>query len=241
VSVELELLRQFRAEDGAVDAASADAARSRLLAHIAATGQGEHERGRAVRGPCLPRLTVRVRGDFVAVSLGVMVVIAVVSVFLSVGGTRVPEHPAYPVLRSVAPKGLPPLPGQLFCDADLAPPGAIPGLGGPRSGIILVTAATVRGVNESPFSITARGLAPGGYAVWITQVDGLGSEAVPVPGAKPRLFGMVVPEVGGEGRIAVEGVVPSDISGTYLVRITLQSDSTVTKPGRTVLEGVGPL
>ena len=118
-------------------------------------------------------------------------------------------------------------------------------MGGSRSGVIQVNAATIRGVNQSPFSIVARGLVPsarvGDYAVWITQVDGLGSEAVPVPGAKPRLLTVIDPGVGRTGKVAVEGVIPSDITGTYLIRLTLQPHSEVTTPGRTVLEGVGPL
>jgi hypothetical protein len=102
----------------------------------------------------------------------------------------------------------------------------------------------VRGVNESPFSLAAKGLAPsvraGEYAVWITQVSGLGS-AVPLPGAKPRLLGVIAPGVGADGEIAVAGVIPSDVNGSYLIRITVQPGSGATTPGRTVLQGVAPL
>jgi hypothetical protein len=255
VSDELELLRGFRAEDSSVDAASAHAARSRLLAHIAQKGRDETGARASRRRRRLP-LAVGVRSDLLAVGFTVALVIALVVVFLGVGGHRAPRRAARGpilhgnrpmILRNLAPESPPRLPGQLFCDANLDPPGAVPGLSGPRSGVILVNATTIRGVNESPFAITARGLAPsarvGEYAVWITQVGGVGSGAVPLPGAKPRLLGVVAPGVGRDGKLALEGVVPSDITigGTYIVRITVQPHSILTKPGRTLLEGVGPL
>jgi hypothetical protein len=194
------------------------------------------------------------RGDLVAIGFAVIVVIAVVAVFVGIGGQRAPRQPAgppirhgngTPILQNLAPASPPRLPGQLFCNAGLAPPGRVPGLGGRRSGLIVVNQAMVRGVNELPFSLTARGLAPsvraGEYAVWITPVSGLGSAAVPLPGAKPRLLGVIAPGVGPDGAIAVAGVLPSDVNGTYAVRITAQPGSGATKPGRTVLQGVASL
>jgi hypothetical protein len=250
VSVELELLQGFRAEDAAVDAASVDAARSQLLAHIAATGSGEGG-ARPARRLRRPRVAGWIRGDLVAIGFAVIVVIAVVAVFVGIGGQHAARHTARPPIRhgngsltllNLAPASPPRLPGQFYCDAGLAPPGVIPGLGGRRSGRIVVNRAMIQGVNESPFSLTARGLAPsvraGEYAVWIIQVSG----GVPLAGAKPRLLGVIAPGVGPDGAIAVAGVLPrSDVNGTYAIRITVQPRSGATKPGRTVLQGVASL
>jgi hypothetical protein len=249
VNDELELLRAFRAQDATVDAASAHAARTRLLQHITESGNASGPgRWRAYRR------AIRVTPGLMATGLAIGLIILVGAVFLGLHGQPTHRHtPATRhghgkgplVLHNLAPAKPPRLAGQVFCNADLAPPGAVPGLGGARSGVILVNSTTVHGVNESPFSITARGLAPSTrpreYAVWIIQVSGLGSEAVPLAGAKPRLLGVITPGVGKDGRLAVTGLVPSDISGTYLVRITRQAHPSATKPGRTVLQGVGPL
>jgi len=246
VNDELKLLRAFRAQDGTVDAASAQAARTQLLGHIAGAGNASARRARGWR--------FRVTPAAVAIALAIGVIIAVGAVFLGLrthpAHRRVPATPhgkgAPPALHNVAPAGPPKLPGQFYCNADLSRPGAIPGLGGRRSGVIVVNTASVNGVNESPFSITAKGLPPsvraGEYAVWILQVTGLTSTAAPIPGAKPRLLGVIVPGVPADGRLAASGVLPSGVNGgDYLIRITRQVHSSVTRPGRTVLKGVGQL
>jgi hypothetical protein len=249
VSDELELLRALRARDGIVDAGSVHAARTRLIAHIAepdgrSRGGVGRWRGRGA--------TLRVTPGAIAAAVAVGVIVVVAAVFLGLRGRSAPspapaaKHGKHPlVLRNLAPAPTPRLPGQLFCNAALARPGAIPGLGGAHSAVIVINAARVHGVNEAPFSLTARGLAPssrpGEYAVWIRQVTGLSSTATPVPGAKPRLLGVITPGVGKDGRLVVEGVLPTGISGDYLIRITRQAHASKAKPGRTVLTGVGQL
>jgi hypothetical protein len=249
VSDELELLRAFRAEDGVVDAASAHAARTRLRTHIAggADGAAAGRRGRPGK-----RGRVRLSWGAVAGCAAIAVMIAVGAVFLGLRGHPAPRHstpsshrhPQPLVLKNLAPARPSPLPGQLLCNADLAPPGVIPGLGGPRRGVIQVNAATIHGVNASPFFITAHGLTPSTrareYAVWVTQESGTVNDAEPIPGAKPRLIGVITPGVGTDGRLSAEGVLPAGINGPYKVRITVQPHS-ATKPGPTVLEGLAQL
>lgn len=251
MSGELEALRRFRVADGAVDAASMDAARSTLLAHIAGTGRAAHGAGRGLRPMARLRAIVRARAASAIIALTVVVVIAVGAVFVGIGAERGPNRAARlatpggsppGVLRNLAPSNPPRLPGQLYCDADLAPPGATPGLGGIRAGVLVVNATVVRGVNESPFSITAHGLAPtrntDEYVVWVVPaVSPSAGRYALAHDAKPLLLGVIVPGVGPGGKLAVEGVLPADVNGTYQVRITLQPRSATTKPGRTVLEG----
>jgi hypothetical protein len=247
VSDELEFLRAYRSADATVDAASAHAARTRLLEHITEAGSGARpHRWRT------SRRVLRVTPGLLTAGLAIGIIIVVGAVFLGLRGHparhRTPPtgHGKAPlVLRNLAPAAPPRLPGHAFCNAALARPGAIPGLGGAHSAVIVVNQATVHGVNESPFRITARGLAPsvraGEYAVWILQVSGLSSTAVPLPGAKPRLLGVIAPGVAKDGKFAAQGVLPAGVSGDYLIRITRQAHSSVTKPGRTVLTGIGQL
>jgi hypothetical protein len=246
---ELELLRRFRAHDGVVDAASAHAARTRLLAHIAhpdaaarAPRRGRRWAGQ-LRGP-------RLGWGVIATGLAVAVIIAVGAVFLTAHRQPVPHHPVpvshshhhhHAVLHNLAPGHPPKLPGAFYCNADLARPGAVPGLGGARTGVIAVHQARIRGVNVLPFTITARGLPPSGrssrYAVWLFQTTGQGANALPVAGAKPLLIAVISPGVGPDGKLAVEGVLPRGVNGDYMLRMTLQPHSSLTKPGRTVLQG----
>jgi hypothetical protein len=179
VNDELELLRAFRAADATVDAASAHAARTRLLEQITEAGSGA--RSRRWRAS---RRALRITPGLLTAGLAIGVIIVVGAVFLGLRGhpahRRVPPtgHGTAPlVLHNLAPATPPRLAGHMFCNAALARPGAIPGLGGAHSAVIVVNSATIHGVNESPFRITARGLAPsvraGEYAVWILQVSGL--------------------------------------------------------------------
>jgi hypothetical protein len=243
VSRELDLLRAFRTTDAAVDAGSQEAARAALLARIndagpVPIGAGIARRHRRVFGG-------RFTAHSVALIASVLVVAGVGAVMLSVS-TKRPATPARPplprvggppVLRNYAPGKPPPLPGYMVCNADLAPPGAIAGLGGPRSGMLVANAAVIGGVNTTPFSITAKGLAPSvrgsTYAVWLEPAVG----NVLVRPVRPLLLGVIKPGVGADGRLATRGMAPDGANGSFLLLITVQRGAAVTRPGRTVLLG----
>jgi hypothetical protein len=253
MSADLELLRTFRAEDGSVDDASVHAARAALMRHIAADGRPDLAAGPARRPRPERGLTARIRVDLIAAALSLVVVVGVGAVVLSAGGehqrpspVRLPGGHGPRVLHNLAPARPPSLPGQVLCDADLARPGAIAGVGGSPSGIVVVTGAVVHGINEAPFSISATGLAPLAgaeiYAVWLLPaVDQTAGGYTVLKPPHPRLLGVVAPGVGPGGRLAVAGVLPADVSGAYLVQITRQSRSATRTPGRPVLEGFAVL
>jgi hypothetical protein len=248
VSSEVDLIRAFRAENAVVDPESQDAARAALLAHIA-TRAPEKRRARS-RGSGRRLVAVRVGGDIVAIVLSVLVVLVVAAVILSVGSQRHTPPPAGhhgprtsgpPVIRNYSPRTPPPLPGEPHT-ADLAKPGAIPGLSGSPTGIFTTSASVVNGVNTFPFTITASGLAPTHgqlYAVWLLPaVRTWSSGYVLVKPTRPRLLGVIRPGVGHDGELAAEGLEPADLAGSSeLVLLTLQRGRSVARPGRTVLEG----
>ncbi len=249
MSSELELIREFRTEDAVVDATSQDAARTALLAHIAASAP--EKRSAHPRGGRRRRGAVRVRSDIFGVVLSVLVVLVVGAVVLSVGGRghaprpaghRVPRTSGPPVIRNYSPGTPPPLRGQPHT-ADLAKPGAIPGLGGSPSGILTTTASVVNGVNTFPFTITAHGLPPtthgNVYAMWLVPAVKTASGAyVLVTPIRARLLGVIRPGVGRDGQLAAAGHEPPDVTGSSeLVLLTLQPGASVAKPGRTVLRG----
>lgn len=249
MSSELDLIRSFRAQDAAVDAESHEAARAALLEHIAATSPGQP--GALPRRAKRRILAVRIRADAVAVLVAVLVALAVGAVILSAGRQRAARTPAHhrlpkasrpPVIRNYWPQPPPPLAGQTHTAA-LARPGAIAGLGGSASGIFTTGTNVVNGVNQTPFSISAHGLAPiarrNAYAVWLLPAvkTTSGGYVLSKP-IRPRLLGVIRPGVGRDGKLAAEGQVSADVlNGTYLLRITLQFHGSATTPGRTVLEG----
>ena len=253
MSTELELLRAFRAQDAAVDAGSAEAARLALLAHIAAEPGDLAPEGIRARPHRRAGFFARFRADAIALALAILVVVGVGAVFLGVGGrhpraVRPAITPATgpPAIRNIAPARVPALPGQIVCNADLARPGVTPGVGGSPSGVIEVSATVVHGVNESPFSVTATGLAPNtaseGYAVWILPAVSLTSGGYQlIAGVHPRLLGVITPGVGRTGKLAASGLLPSDVQGAYLVEITRQPRAALRAPGRPVLEGFAAL
>jgi DNA-binding beta-propeller fold protein YncE len=196
--------------------------------------------------------TVASDAELIAATLSLVVVIGVGAVVLGTGG----EHRRPPsatvvgghgprVLRNLAPASVPRLAGQIVCNADLARPGAIPGLGGSPNGVVVVSAAVIHGINEAPFSISASGLAPLAgaqiYAVWLSPaVRGISGSYTVLKPPEPRLLGVVAPGVGPDGKFAVTGVLPAaDVNGTYLVQITRQPRSALQAPGHAVL-AVGP-
>jgi hypothetical protein len=247
VSGELDLLRAFRTEDAAVDARSQDTARAALLARIDSAGPAP---GRASSARRRRVIVGRLRAEAIALIGAVLVVVGVAAVILSVGAQR-PAAPArHPLPKAAGPRVIrnfwpgkpPPLPGQTVCNANLAPPGALPGLGGRRSGVFTANAAVIGGVNESPFSITAGGLAPNphnsAYAVWLEPaVRTTSGGYVIVKPIRPVLLGVIKPGVARGGRLEAEGVAPANITGDYLLLITLERGAKPTTPGRIVLEG----
>lgn len=246
---ELDLIRVFRAEDGVVDAASRDEARAALLEHLGSKDLGKRNAQR--RGLGRHAFGVRISGEVVAVLVTTLVVLAVGAALLSVGGSRRPLTPSGhaaagqngpPVIHNFGARTMPPLPGQMVCNADLGRPGSIPGLGGSPSGVFQANANEVRGVNKFPFSITASGLHPntgeGVYAAWLLPAvqTTTGGYRLIRP-LRPRLLGVIKPAVSLNGKLAAQGVAGSDLSGTYLFRLTLQPHASARTPGRTVLQG----
>jgi hypothetical protein len=188
MSGELDLVRAFRAEDGAVDASSEEQARTALLERIAGSAGGEADARSRWSYP--KGVVVRIRADVVAIALATLVVVGVGAAFLSVGTNRQPR-PAHavagphgpPVIQNFSPRRPPALPGRAVCTAELTRPAVAPGglfwpsvcqsprqgpggsvqppspVGSP-SGTFHGSASKVNGLNEYRFSITASGLVP---------------------------------------------------------------------------------
>jgi hypothetical protein len=188
------------------------------------------------------RLAVpRLRADLVAVSLALAVCAVVAAVFIGAGAShRLQGHgpvgaAGLPVIRNYAPGKVPALSGQMVCD------GALQALGGGKSpsGTVLVN---TRPPTRYVFSVTASGLTPNVgrsvYAVWLLPAvrNTAGSYQLIVP-HKPELLGLVDPSVGGDGKLAAEGLLPQDVGGAYEVLITLEPSPSARRPGRTVLQG----
>jgi hypothetical protein len=202
------------------------------------TVRGAHQRGPVARlaphGFRWRPAPVRIRAGGAVAALAVLVVVAVSAVFLALGTGRqahLSHHPASPgasgavAIHNYWPGPVPPPAGPLVCNTTLtAQPGA-----GKSSGT-----AWVYNAPPSSFELrlSASGLTPNpagkAYAVWIVQ-----NKYAP---HSVWLVGIVKPPVGGDGRLAVEGLIPPAVVGNEVL-ITVQSSASVTHPGRAVLEG----
>jgi hypothetical protein len=205
-----------------------------------ATARGAARR-RLVPRPTIPRL----RREWLAVAAALGVCVAVSLVLLAgVGSQHHNPRPAVhrrtglPVIRNYAPGKVPPLGGQLQCDAALtAPPGA-----GSASGTVIVN---TRPPTSYVYSLTASGLrpAPPGevYEVWTRAEVNLANGGYQLEnGVPPTLLGVIATAVGADGQLAAEGLIPLSFNGTYRILITVQQPSAKT-PGRVVLQGDVPL
>jgi len=212
------------------------------------TERGAHRRRLALRLP-----TVRIGTEMVAVAAAVLVVVAVSVAFLGLRSSRRPVHPTpavgamgkrAPVIHNYSQTRMPPPAGPLFCDADLQRPGSIPGLPTTPGGTVTVYS---KPPTQSQFMISVKGLKPNqhgtAYAVWlIPEVQTTSGGYQLLRPVTLRLLGVIKPSVGPDGRLAVEGLLPTaDTNGSSRMLITLQPNGTVKKPGRTILEGDVPL
>jgi hypothetical protein len=207
-----------------------------------ATARGVPHRRRLPR-PQLPRA----RWSWLAAAATVAVCIAV-SLVVIVGArsthpnrsATVPQHvhASLPVIRNYAPGEVPPLGGQLFCDATLAAPH---GSGSAKGSVVVHSGSGASYV----YSLTARGLkpAPAGesYEVWTIPEVNLSTGGYQLQsGARPTLLGVITPTIGADGRLAAKGTLPLSDNGTYRLLITVQRQH-VKSPGHVVLTGDIPL
>jgi len=148
------------------------------------------------------------------------------------------HHAQVPVIRNYAPGPVPPLGGQLFCDATFRPPR---GEGSAKATIVVHTGT--RG--SYVYSLTGKGLkpAPAGesYEVWtIPEVHLVSGGYQLQRGVAPTRLGVIAPPVAADGLLAASGTIPTSYSGSYRVLITVQRRS-AKSPGRIVLRGDVPL
>jgi hypothetical protein len=179
--------------------------------------------------------------DVVALALGAAVAVALAAVFVGLGTTHRPAHEvAKPpvaskvntgrVIRNYAPGRAPALRGAMPWSAALRPPRG----GGPGRGTVTVTVIERHQRHiRYPFLITASGLPPTnpggkGYAVWIVPAVRTPSGAIQVqggtasgPGLSPlaELVGVIKPGPV-DGKLSVEGALPSDDGGAVLLILT---------------------
>lgn len=262
---DLDLIRAFRAKDAVIDASSQHKARAALLEHIDGSATGKPG---AQRRELRHRIAIRgIRTDTVVVALSILVVVSVGAAFLIVARKHpsparrpVVESQRPPVIRNFSPRKLPALPGLTVCTAELTraalSPGGVfwpttcqfqpPGIGGSPNGTFRANSGKVNGANERAFSITASGLRPNTrgsvYAVWLLQAAKRFGGATGIyrllEPQRPRLLGVIQPAVGGDGKLAAQGLVPPDVpGGDYLLLIAAQPHRSVATPGRTVLHG----
>jgi hypothetical protein len=207
-----------------------------------ATARGVPRRWLVVRLR-LPRPRWQLLGAVAAVAVCVAVSLAVIVGVHSEHHNRsavAPDrrHVQLPVIRNYAPAKVPPLGGQLFCDATLKPPR------GQRS----ATATMI--VHTGPagsyvYSLTSRALkpAPAGesYEVWTIPEanETLGGYQLQ-RGVAPTRLGVIEPPVAADGLLAARGTIPLSFSGTYRVLVTVQRRS-AKSPAHVVFRGDVPL
>ena len=197
------------------------------------TEQGAHLRRRAWR-LSLPRPTAQ----FVGVTAGMLVVVAVGAAFLTAGTTqRLPRHVAAggqgpAAIRNFSPAPTPAPSGLLVASTNLTPVEA----GKSPTGKVRVYG---KPPNRYDILITASGLKPnargGAYAVWLLPVVHTPSGTYQPHG--PELVGLISPSVGRDGKLAAEGLLPQDASGNSEILITLEPTGSTKTPGRAVLHG----
>lgn len=209
------------------------------------TASGAHRRRPRWRWPTVPRL----RLELVAVAAAVLVVVAVGIVLLSAGTSHRPSHQPTtvthgpPVIHNYYPGPVPPPSGSLVCNADLEPPGTPPGIQRARHGIFFAYNKPPTGTE---FTVTAAGLKPnvGGdvYAVWVLAAVSLtsGGNQVIKP-ERPQLLGVIKPGVGSSGKLAAQGIAPTNAPSDMELLVTLQPHGSVKRPGRVVLSGFATL
>jgi hypothetical protein len=148
------------------------------------------------------------------------------------------HHTQLPVIRNYAPGPVPPLGGQLYCDATFRPPR---GKGSAKATMVVHTGTGASYV----YSLTGRGLkpAPAGesYEVWaIPETNGAFGGYQLQRGVAPTRLGVITPPIAADGLLAARGAIPLRFSGTYRILITVQPRS-AKSPGRVVLRGDVPL
>jgi hypothetical protein len=209
------------------------------------TASGAHRRRPRWRWPTVPRL----RLELVAVAAAVLVVVAVGVVLLSAGTSHRPSHQPTtvthgpPLIHNYYPGPVPPPSGSLVCNADLEPPGTPPGIERARHGMLI---AYNKPPIEFELTITATGLKPnaGGdvYALWVLPAVSLtsGGNQVIKP-ERPQLLGVIKPGVGSNGKLAAQGIAPTNAPSDLELLVTLQPHGSVKRPGRVVLSGFATL
>jgi hypothetical protein len=174
------------------------------------------------------------------------------------------------VVHNYVSGAVPPLGGAFSCESRLAPPQADPSkVPRPWSCYLTVGIATGAGPRQDPglggtvvvnvkppsgmvFSIDASGLTPipsaGDYAVWLlpgrSRGGSCGCPAIRyslISRRRPAFLGIVTPPVGANGRLRVEGLMPTlseqQATGAYLFVVTRQARPSNKSLGRVVLEG----
>jgi hypothetical protein len=148
------------------------------------------------------------------------------------------HHSQVPVIRNYAPGKVPPLGGQLYCNATFIPPR---GKGSAKATIVVHSGTGASYV----YSLTGSGLkpAPAGesYEVWtIPEASETFGGYQLQRGVAPTRLGVIAPPVAADGLLAARGTIPLSYSGTYRVLITVQRQS-AKSPGRVVLRADVPL
>jgi len=190
-----------------------------------------------------PRPRLQWLGAAAAVAVCVAVSLAVILGVHSAHHHRsavIPDHhhAQLPVIRNYAPGPVPPLGGQLFCDATFSPPR---GKGSAKATIVVHTGPSGTYV----YSLTGKGLkpAPAGesYEVWtIPEANEVSGGYQLERGVAPTRLGVIAPPVAADGLLAAAGTISTSYSGSYRVLITVQRRS-AKSPGRVVLSADVPL
>jgi hypothetical protein len=147
------------------------------------------------------------------------------------------------LIHNYYPGPVPPPSGSLVCNADLEPPGTPPGIERARHGMLI---AYNKPPIEFELTITATGLKPnaGGdvYALWVLPAVSLtsGGNQVIKP-ERPQLLGVIKPGVGSNGKLAAQGIAPTNAPSVLELLVTLQPHGSVKRPGRVVLSGFATL
>jgi hypothetical protein len=190
-----------------------------------------------------PRPQLQWLGAAAAVAVCVVVSMAVIVGVHSAHHNRsavVPNrhHAPFPVIHNYAPGKVPPLGGQLYCDATLTPPR---GKGSAKATIVVHTGNRASYV----YSLTGRDLqpAPAGesYEVWTIPESNQAFGGYQLQrGVAPTRLGVISPPVAADGLLAARGTLPLSFSGFYRILITLQRQS-AKSPVHVVLRGDVPL
>jgi hypothetical protein len=183
----------------------------------------------------------------VALAASGLIVVAVAAALLAVraGHHRPHRSPAVghrgpPVLRNIYPAAPPTPSGQLILASRLISPGGRK----PPAGEVRFYAATP---TLTKMVVTAAGLrketAQDVYAVWLLPAHQFtNSPTEPAgpqvqPGALPQLLGVIKPPVESSGHLTIVRLLrDATIGGTYKFEIAVQPRSSVTVPGRVVLQ-----